>query len=155
MARSAFAALLSALVLLFSSVPAAAQAERGAGYYYNLKFANTTDWCVWFTLWTQPQQRGTGYPFTHATALNVPPHQHIDLNFLKIHAGQAATIRIKTELYAHGNCSGSTVGSITLTKTATVAAPGSTKDLHFNAEAQLDHGNGKFNLYFGADKFLY
>jgi hypothetical protein len=149
-------ALLSALLAVCSAVPSAAFAPlNGVGHYTNVRFANTTDWCVWFTVWGADYTTATfARHWKFITAQNVPPHKSTSIAGPTEHPKSlsAGSLRIKAELYKHGNCSGSTVGSQEIMKNAT--QPKDMRSIKFGAVSQLDYGGGKFNMYWGEDSVL-
>jgi hypothetical protein len=141
-------ALLGALIAACFSVPA----EAAGGAYSSIRFANNTAWCVWYTVWEgNPGALGPSWVFVKAQ--NVPPNAVVTVTGNERFKLNYPYIRIKTEIYQHGNCSGPTVGWREISKHAT--QPNDNGILFFGAEAQLDHGGGvNFNLYWGNDKVL-
>jgi hypothetical protein len=147
MYRRIATALLGALIVCSLALPAQAQ-DRKTGSYANVRFANTTNWCVWFTVWASDNSS----PLYFVTAQNVKPLSVVSVKLGGTWVSQK--IRIKSELYQYGNCTGTTVGKTEITKLATQPQGLDQKNMTFNAEAQLDYNGTSFNFYWGADKYL-
>jgi hypothetical protein len=151
-----FAALLGALLVLSLAVPA--RADGGIGYYNRLTFTNTTAWCVWLTIYSSDgglkslRAIKAGYVKPKGGSLTVTLQDEIRAQQLS-NVG-TTRIRVKTEILKFANCTGSTVGSTEITKEATAPDTNRPGNMAFDAQAQLDYGNSKFNLYWGADTYL-